>query len=315
MSPRARTVARTATAAAALAGPVWLLGPGPFVAGVRSLGPGTLVAALLLTVVATVACAWRWSLVAGGLGVAIGLREATMACYRAQLLNLVLPGGVVGDLRRGLCHGRDTGETGRALRSVAWERVAGQVVQGVLLVVVLVVLPGPVGPATTALCVAAVVAGAGLVLLRGRRPLTNRLARTVADDVRRGIGAPTVWPGVVAASVVALTAHVAMFVVAARAAGVTAPSVRLVPLALLVLVAAALPTNLAGWGPREGMAVWGFAAAGLGAEAGAATATAYGVLVLAAHLPALTVLVRDRRPTPGVKIAVRPESVRGYAGG
>ena len=59
----------------------------------------------------------------------------------------------------------------------------------------------------------------------------------------------------------------------------------LLPLAVLVLVAAGLPLNLAGWGPREGMAAWAFAAAGLGAGQGVATAVAYGAMVLVANLP------------------------------
>ena len=70
---------------------------------------------------------------------------------------------------------------------------------------------------------------------------------------------------------------------------------------LVVLVAAGLPLNLAGWGPREGMAAWAFAAAGLGAATGVATAVAYGAMVLVANLPGLVVVLAsgsagDRRP-------------------
>ena len=50
--------------------------------------------------------------------------------------------------------------------------------------------------------------------------------------------------------------------------------------AFVVLVAAALPTNIAGWGPREGAAAWVFALVGLGAATGTSVATAYGVLAL-----------------------------------
>ena len=53
----------------------------------------------------------------------------------------------------------------------------------------------------------------------------------------------------------------------------------MLPLALLVLLAAALP-NVGGWGPREGVTAWAFAAAGLGASLGVATAVVYGVMVL-----------------------------------
>ena len=65
----------------------------------------------------------------------------------------------------------------------------------------------------------------------------------------------------------------------------------LLPLALLVFLAAGLPLNLAGWGPREGMAAWCFGAAGLGADQGVATAVAYGAMVIVASLPGAVVLL------------------------
>jgi hypothetical protein len=70
----------------------------------------------------------------------------------------------------------------------------------------------------------------------------------------------------------------------------------LLPLAILVLLAMAVPLNIGGWGPREGVAAWAFATAGLGADAGVATATVYGVLVVAAGLPGLGVLVGTDAP-------------------
>ena len=98
-------------------------------------------------------------------------------------------------------------------------------------------------------------------------------------------------PGVVLLSVLAVVGHVAVFLVAARTAGVDASPARLLPLALLVLLAMAVPANVAGWGPREGVAAWAFGAAGLGASAGVETAVVYGVLVLVASLPGVAVLV------------------------
>ena len=103
-----------------------------------------LAAAAGIGVVTTVCCAWRWTIVARGLGVHLPLPAAVAAYYRSLFLNLTLPGGVVGDVHRGLSHGRDARDVGRALRAVAWERTAGQVVQAVLTVVVLLALPSPV---------------------------------------------------------------------------------------------------------------------------------------------------------------------------
>ncbi len=282
--------------AAVVGAVLWRTGAGPFVAGVRSLDARSLVLATGIAAVTTGAGAWRWHLVARGLGVAIRMRPAVASCYRAQFLNTVLPGGVLGDVDRGVVHGRDAGDTVRALRAVAWERFAGQLVHLGLAMVVLLLLTSPVSPvmpAVVGVLVAVVLAGA----LAARRPWraraswTGRLLRAFHDDLRFGPFARATWPGVVLASVVAVVGHVVTFLVAARAVGVTAPLAMLLPLAVLVLVAAGLPVNLAGWGPREGIAAWVFGAAGLGTGQGVAAAVAYGAMVFVANLPGAVVLL------------------------
>ena len=81
------------------------------------------------------------------------------------------------------------------------------------------------------------------------------------------------------------------------------------------MLAMTLPTNIGGWGPREGAAAWLFALAGLGSAQGVSAATVYGVLVLAGTLPGAAVLVlapvRLRRHRPvdavaGPALRVRP---------
>ncbi|HET8755965.1 MAG TPA: hypothetical protein VFM58_08145, partial [Solirubrobacteraceae bacterium] len=98
------------------------------------------------------------------------------------------------------------------------------------------------------------------------------------------------WAAVALASALVVAGHALTFVIAARTAGATASPAELLPLALLVLLGAALP-NIGGWGPREGVTAWAFAAAGLGASLGVATAVVYGVMVFAASLPGAAVLV------------------------
>ena len=88
-----------------------------------------------------------------------------------------------------------------------------------------------------------------------------------------------------------LAGHLAMFVLAARAAGSDASVGRLLPLALLALLAMGLPLNIGGWGPREGVTAWAFGAAGLGAGTGLTVAVVYGVLSFVASLPGAVVLV------------------------
>ncbi len=295
--------ARTLGGAVVLGAVVLRWGAAPFLDAVRQVDGGTLALAAGIAAVTTVAAAWRWRLVAAGLGVALPLRAAVAAYYRSQFLNATLPGGVLGDVHRAVRHGRDVGDVGRAARAVGWERCAGQAVQAVLTLVVLLALPSPVGVEVPLVGLVALVALlGGFVLLRrgSARPSSGvgRLAVAVATDLRAGVLARRAWPGVLLASVVVVAGHVVTFLVAARAIGSTAPLHRLLPLALLVLLAAAVPLNLAGWGPREGIAAWAFGAAGLGAAQGISAAAAYGMLALVSTLPGAAVLVVARRRRP-----------------
>ena len=133
-----------AIAAVVLVALVRKVGAGPFLDGVRLVDGWSLAWAFAIGVVTTVCCAWRWHLVSQGLGVTVPVRDAVVAYYRSQFLNLTLPGGVAGDVHRAVRHGRDVGDVGRSARAVAWERTAGQVVQVVLTVALLLVLPSPV---------------------------------------------------------------------------------------------------------------------------------------------------------------------------
>ncbi|MGY0006801.1 lysylphosphatidylglycerol synthase domain-containing protein [Micromonospora sp. I033] len=293
--------ARPLAGLALLAALVWSVGTGPFLAGLRLIDAPALAAALGIGAVTTVCCAWRWSLVAGGLGVRLPLRAAVAHCYRAVFLNSTLPGGVLGDVHRAVRHGRDAGDVARGVRAVVWERGAGQVVQLVIAVAVLAVLPSPVRPYLPA--GAAGLAAGALALALAARAVPRagasrwaRAARTAVADVRAGLLARRTWLGVVAASAVVVAGHLATFVVAARTAGADAPLSRLLPLTLLALLAMGLPTNVGGFGPREGVAAWAFAAAGLTAGQGVATGTVYGALVLVASLPGAAVLLIRRRP-------------------
>jgi hypothetical protein len=255
---------------------LWRLGTGPFVDGVRTVDGRALVAATAIGLVTTVCCAWRWKTVAAGLGFDLPLPAAVAAYYRSLLRNVTLPGGVVGDVHRGISHG--------SLRAVVWERFAGQVVQAVVTVAVLLAMPSPVQSLVPPAAVGVLVVVACVVLI-ARRRLALRA-----------------WPGIAVASALVVAGHAITFLIAARTAGVSAPPSRMLPLALLVMLVMALP-SVAGWGPREGAAAWAFGAAGLGADRGVATGVVYGVMVLVACLPGAAVLAVSwaRRSRPPVR--------------
>jgi len=289
-----------AVAVAVLGIVVRRIGTGPFVDGLEAVDGRALLAAMTIGFVTIACCAWRWTIVARGLGLRLSLPEAVAAYYRALFLNVTLPTGVAGDVHRGVSHGRDAHDVGRALRAVVWERGAGQAVQAVLAISVLLVLPSPVRSAMPFVAVAAAALVAGMVLVGrvrvgGADSRWMRARNAVVSDLRSGVLHRSALPAIVLASTVAVLGYALLFLVAARTTGVTAPISKLLPLAVLATLAMVLP-SIAGWGPREGAAVWVFSAAGLGAAAGAATAVAYGVLVLAAFLPGGVVLVAGWLP-------------------
>ena len=302
MSSRTWRRVRFSAAAAVLAAIVWRLGTGPFRDGIRAVDARVLLVGLGIGLGTTICCAWRWTVVARGLGIDLELPAAVAAYYRSIFLNLTLPGGVVGDVHRGVRHGRDAGDVGRGLRAVAWERTAGQVVQALLTLVVLLALPSPVRTFVVPLAIGVVGASIGVALLVDRarprgRSWWARARRGVARDVRAGLLARRALPVVAVTSALVVVGHALTFLVAARAAGVSAPPTRMLPLALLAMLGMVVP-GIAGWGPREGATAWVFGAAGLGADHGVATAVVYGVMALVAALPGALLLLGARLDPP-----------------
>jgi uncharacterized membrane protein YbhN (UPF0104 family) len=296
-APRAlRAHLGTVAGAVILGALLWRLGTGVLVDGLRRIDAGTVLAALAIGVVTTVLSAWRWQLVARGLGIRLPLGAAVADYYRALFLNAALPGGILGDVHRAVRHGQSAGDLRRGVKAVVLERVAGQLALAVLAVAVLPTLPSPVRAQArdfappAALAVAGVLA-VGLAVRMNRAP--SRRAgglRAALGEARRGLFSRHGGPGIALSSAVVLAGHLAMFVVAARVAGSAASVAQLVPLAVLALVAMGLPLNVGGFGPREGVTAWAFGAAGLGASTGVAVAVVYGVLSFVASLPGVAVL-------------------------
>ncbi|GLZ04585.1 hypothetical protein Acsp03_20510 [Actinomadura sp. NBRC 104412] len=304
---------RNLTGAAILGALVWWHSTDAFVNAMRMVTLPSLLAALGIGLLTTVFSAWRWCLVAHRLRLGLRLPGAVADYYQALFLNAVLPAGVLGDVHRAVSHGRDSGDVGRGVRAVVLERAAGQIV---IIAAGLVVLctrpalftalaPGIVTVLVLVLCVVvAVVAFA--------RCRWGRAAARATADARRVLLARDTWPGVVLLSAAALAGYIALFLVAARVAGATAPLLQLVPLVVFALLVMGLPMNVGGWGPREAATTIAFGAAGLGSEQGLAVAVVYGVLTFVASLPgAAVLLVRagTRRRTAGAR-RTRPVAPR-----
>jgi len=282
------------------------LGTDAFLDGLRAINSWSILAALGIGLLTTVLSAWRWCVVARGLGLPLTLRSAVSDYYRGLLLNSVLPAGVLGDVHRAVNHGRQSGDLGRGVRAVVFERFAGQVVLMAIGVAVLVTQPrlfaalvADFTPGAAAVITAAAVlalAVGAAVVLAGRRTAVRGGLRATWVDARSGLLSRHTLPKVVLSSAATAAGHVAMFVIAARVAGSSASIAQLVPLAVLALLVMALPLNVGGWGPREAFVAVAFGAAGLGAAQGVTTAVVYGVLAMIAGLPGILVLLRGRSP-------------------
>jgi uncharacterized membrane protein YbhN (UPF0104 family) len=304
---------------------LWRLGTSAFLDGLRVISAPALGLAFAIGVTTTVFSAWRWCLVARGLGLRLSLRSAVADYYKALFLNAALPGGVLGDVDRAVRHGRDEGDVGRSVRAVVLERTAGQIVLLGVGVTVLLTVPSPVltqltrHGATAAVIAGAVAVAGALVILACRRLRAggSRVAagvRTGLTEIRTGLLARRNWPGITLASTVVLAGHLATFVVAARAAGSTTSLLRLTPLMLLALLAMSLPVNIGGWGPREAVTAWAFGAAGLSATQGLTIAVVYGVFAFVAALPgAIVVVVRAVARLRAASLGRALETVRAVA--
>ena len=272
------------------------VGTGPFVHGLLSVDLGSIGAAVLLGAVATGAAAWRWRLIAGRLGVGLPWTTAVALYYRSQFLNSVLPGGVLGDADRAVTHGRSVDSIGRASRAIVIERSVGQAVQIGLALIVLAffgrefegIVLAAVGAGLAVLVVAGITAAAASARVR-------KALRYEWDELRAGLGTAAGFARVAFASAVVCACHVAIFAIATKAVGANVPPEQLVAVTLVVLLAASIPFNVGGWGPREGAAGWAFAVAGLGASAGVAASTLYGVLAFISIAPGAIVFMTHRK--------------------
>jgi len=283
---------RLAIGVGILAALLWWHSTDAFVAALHAIDSESIVLALAIGFMTTVLSAARWWLVARRLGLRLPVAGAVTDYYRSQFLNAVLPAGVLGDVHRAVSHGHRSGDVARGVRAVFLERCAGQgvaVVAGVAALFAHPALLSAMAPVLVSVGIALVLL---LVLGRWRHPA---LASTFSD-LR---AAARAWPGIVGLSAAALAGHLALFVVAARLVGATAPVLQLLPLLLLALLAMVLPINVGGWGPREAVLALAFGAAGLGSAQGLTVSVVYGVLSFISCLPgAATLLLKHREDVP-----------------
>jgi uncharacterized membrane protein YbhN (UPF0104 family) len=336
MAERRRPVGRHVRIAVRLAASLALLlvvftkvDAGELAARLMGMEPGWILAALAVSVGQVALSAWRWRFTAARLGVRLPFVVALREYYLATFLNQVLPGGVAGDASRAWRHARtlprrtsesDVDETAGAdvpprkrtvVAAVVLERASGQVVMTFAAWVSgLMLLPDSWGVARIGLLGAGLATGAGAAALLVRAGQGEAGMRGHGGDlgVPVSFAAQTRWallarealPAQLGSSALVVASYLAVFLMGARAVGVSTPALTLLSLAAPVLMTMLVPVTVAGWGLREAAAAALWPLAGLTAADGVVISASYGLLVLLSSLPGALVLLRDPPAAPSV---------------
>ena len=292
------------TVAVALLVVVWRLADGG--QALRLLSEANLVwllAAALVLTLQIVLSARRWQLTASQLGITLSAGTVVREYYLSQLVNQVLPGGVLGDARRAVRARRQAGLVTSSY-TVILERLAGQAGLLVLLAATFVitsVAPGGFDwPSWLAVPVAVllIVVGAvppAVILAAGRLPRrVGRMATELAGSVRRALLAPSVRWRQLALSLATAAANVIGFALCALSIGAPLTPTAAAAIIPLILFTMLLPVTVSGWGLREGAAAALFPLAGLTAAEGLAASVAFGVVLLVIALPGIAFLRTPR---------------------
>lgn len=268
-----------------------------------------LFAGLAALTIQTVLSALRWRITAAQLGLHLPLGVALREYYLSQIINQVLPGGVIGDASRAV-RSRDQRGLLAAGQAVIFERLAGQIALFIVMTIAVsatfFISGGLDWPAWSVPIVAGIVLGgigAALVFVltlyvpSSLRQSTRNIARTLTHALleRRVVVAQIVL------SFATVACNLAAFAFCARAVGVVLSPVMVCALVPLILFTMLVPLTVMGWGLREGAAAAFLPLAGASASEGLAASVAFGLTLLAASLPGLVAVWVGRKSTDAHK--------------
>ena len=242
--------------------------------------------------------AWRWHFTAGRMGLELPFVRAWREYYASTLLNLVLPGGVLGDVSR-VVRVAEGSNAAKVARCVVLERASGQLALWLTIAIGAVALGWPTMPAALGWVAAGLVLAASVIALAMRSEAVARSRigagiRLVVSEVRSSMLSSGAWAVQLAASLVAVALLGGMFYLCTIAVGATVDGRQALLIAPLVLAAGALPISVGGWGVREATSAGLFGLMGLDATEGAAASAAFGAVSLVAALPGALVLLSKR---------------------
>lgn len=252
-----------------------------------------------LGIPAMIASGIRWRQISGYLRVPLPWRFAILGYMEGITFNLLIPGSVGGDLLRVAKVTRVRGQVRRNLAAVMFDRasnLAAILIICLLLTILLSLGPGTDGlPILLGLLLAAAAGGTlGLIVALRLRPL--RRFRIVRETIRFASMFRTVFLRVdrlVAIGVWSLLGQallICSFAATVRSVSVSEISLlQLATVALLGVLATALPFTVAGLGLREGAVIWALVSFGVDKTDAYSVALLFGAVILAQSLPGLLI--------------------------
>ena len=288
--------------AAGLLALLWRLADGQqALALLASLHPAWVALAFLVLSLQTVVSAIRWRITAAPLSIEMGWTTALREYYLSQVVNQVLPGGILGDAGRAYRSRGQAGLRGSG-QSVVLERLTGQVALFAVMILAFLtttLAPGGLSWPTWLGTLLGVVVAVGFVIVLSFRLLRTILPGGIARLMGSAVGLmKRVWlpPGRLATQA-ALSLSTALLNVLAFASCVWAVGGQLAPAAALVVVplvllAMLIPLSVSGWGVREGAAATLLPLAGVASSEALAGSVAFGLIFLISSLPGV-VFVRS----------------------
>jgi len=269
-------------------------------------------AAGLIAFQSVVVVTWRWETILATIDQAPGPWRLTGVVMISHFFNQVLPSTVGGDGMRMWLLRRRGRPLGAAVRSVIIDRLLG------LLGLLLLSLIGTVAliwrhPDSLPLWGAATVSLVGILVIAGAPLLLRLFTWLPVEALRRNLGSvaqevetlgrdkPLMFK-LIAASVLGHIAICLAIWSTAVAIGVDIPLLQALAVLPAIMLAAAMPVSVAGWGVREGGMVLGLGLLGVATSDAALVSIFFGLLQLAFGAGGGLVWLLQRGPKPNAEM-------------
>lgn len=262
-----------------------------------TLDPGWTALALGFLGAQLVLAGLRWSWIHARLGQRLAARDAVELACVGQFFSQTLPSSIGGDAVRAILAGKRGLTAGQAAAGVILDRGLALIVLIALMALAAPILPAREAAWLAGLALATLAAlAAGLFLAeRVRRFLPSWRARDWAYGVADGLRAVLTSPRLLASSLGVHLGVIAAFWALARALDVPADFALCVAAVPPIVLLSTLPISLAGWGVREGAAIYVFGLAGIASGDALALSIAFGLAQIAVGLPGLVLWLKGKR--------------------